>query len=109
MKKTRVLSTILALSVIVTMFAGCQNTTAATGTTKESAAGDTSGAAVQETTTAQTTGEKPTIVLSRWAGPHADDQKTVLAKYPDAIVKVDDIDYGNLKQKQIQSMSSSAD
>jgi len=109
MKKTRVLTTILALSVIVTMFAGCQNTTAATGTTKESTTGDTGGAAAQDTTTAQTTGEKPTIVLSRWAGPHADDQKTVLAKYPDAIVKVDDIDYGNLKQKQIQSMSSSAD
>ena len=55
------------------------------------------------------TTEKPTVVLSRWAGPHADDQKTVLAEYPDAIVKVDDVDYGNLKVKQIQSLSTSAD
>jgi multiple sugar transport system substrate-binding protein len=58
---------------------------------------------------AAATAEKPTVVLSRWAGPHADDQKTVLAEYPDAIVKVDDVDYGNLKVKQIQSLSTSAD
>jgi ABC-type glycerol-3-phosphate transport system substrate-binding protein len=58
---------------------------------------------------AAATAEKPTVVLSRWAGPHADDQKTVLAEYPDAIVKVDDVDYSNLKVKQIQSLSTSAD
>lgn len=50
-----------------------------------------------------------TLVISRWAGPHADDQKKVLAEYPDADVKMDDIDYGNLKQKQIQSLSTSGD
>jgi ABC-type glycerol-3-phosphate transport system substrate-binding protein len=58
---------------------------------------------------AAATAEKPTVVLSRWAGPHADDQKTVLAEYPDAIVKVDDVDYSNLKVKQIQNLSTSAD
>lgn len=50
-----------------------------------------------------------TLVISRWSGPHADDQKTVLKEYPEANVKMDDIDYGNLKQKQIQSLSTSAD
>lgn len=50
-----------------------------------------------------------TLVISRWAGPHADDQKKVLAEYSDADVKMDDIDYGNLKQKQIQSLSTSGD
>lgn len=49
------------------------------------------------------------LVISRWAGPHADDQKKVLEKYEDATVKMDDIDYGNLKQKQIQSLSTSGD
>ncbi len=53
--------------------------------------------------------DKPTIVLSRWAGPHADDQKTVAQQYTDATIKIDDIDYGNLKQKQITSLSSSAE
>jgi ABC-type glycerol-3-phosphate transport system substrate-binding protein len=53
--------------------------------------------------------DKPTIVASRWAGPHADDQKAVCQQYTDAVIKIDDIDYGNLKQKQITSMSSSAD
>lgn len=53
--------------------------------------------------------EKPTIVLSRWAGPHADDQKSVLEEYTDAEVKVDDVDYGNLKAKQVQSLTTSAD
>jgi len=51
----------------------------------------------------------PTVVASRWAGPHADDQKTVAQQYTDATIKIDDIDYGNLKQKQITSLSSSAD
>lgn len=50
-----------------------------------------------------------TLVISRWSGPHADDQKKVLEEYSDASVKMDDIDYGNLKQKQIQSLSTSAD
>ena len=53
--------------------------------------------------------EAPTVVLSRWAGPHADDQKAVAAEYEGATIKVDDIDYGNLKPKQIQSLSSTGE
>lgn len=53
--------------------------------------------------------ESPTVVTSRWAGPHADDQKEILKNFTEVNVKVDDIDYGNLKQKQIQSLSSSAE
>lgn len=52
---------------------------------------------------------KPAIVLSRWAGPHADDQKTVAGKFELADVQIDDIDYGNLKQKQTGSMAASGD
>lgn len=45
------------------------------------------------------------LIMSRWAGPHADDQKAVVAEYGAANIAMDDIDYGNLKQKQIQSLS----
>ncbi len=105
--KNRLLGTILALLMVVGMFAGCaapQNTPAATEKPSEAVVDESPA-----TEAPQADAEKPTIVLSRWAGPHADDQKTVLASYADATAKVDDIDYGNLKQKQMQSMSSSAD
>ena len=49
------------------------------------------------------------LVISRWSGPHADDQKKILAEYDGPEVKMDDVDYGNLKQKQIQSLSTSGD
>lgn len=49
------------------------------------------------------------LVVSRWSGPHADDQKKILAEYDGPEVKMDDVDYGNLKQKQIQSLSASGD
>jgi len=47
-----------------------------------------------------------TLLVSRWAGPHADYQKQIVEEYPTADVIIDDIDYGNLKQKQITSMQS---
>ena len=100
---------VVVLFIVSTAFTGigCKGITTET-TTATTTASETT---VEATTASETTeaAEKPTIVLSRWAGPHADDQKTVLAEYPDAIVKVDDVDYGNLKAKQIQSLSTSAD
>jgi ABC-type glycerol-3-phosphate transport system substrate-binding protein len=47
------------------------------------------------------------LLISRWAGPHADFQKQVVAKYQGASVRIDDIDYGSLKQKQITSFQAS--
>ena len=43
------------------------------------------------------------LLISRWAGPHADDLKDVVAGYPDGEVIVDDIAYGSLRQKQLTS------
>ncbi len=53
--------------------------------------------------------DKPSanLLISRWAGPHADFQKQVVAKYQGAAVRIDDIDYGSLKQKQITSFQAS--
>ena len=52
------------------------------------------------------TGGKPNILASRWAGPHADTQKRIVQSYPDGNVTIDDVDYGNLKQKQITSFQA---
>lgn len=105
--KNRVIGVLLALMMVMGLFAGCAAPAAQTETEPQAEAVVEEATAAPEATEAAA--ETPTIVLSRWAGPHADDQKTVAAEYSDAVIKVDDIDYGNLKQKQMQSMSSSAD
>ena len=46
------------------------------------------------------------LLVSVWAGPHADLQKQVVADYPDANVTIDDVDYGNLKAKQLTSFQA---
>ncbi len=51
---------------------------------------------------------KKTILISRWAGPHADDQKDVVKLYEKAEIVVDDIDYGSLRQKQMTSFQAAA-
>lgn len=50
--------------------------------------------------------KKANLLVSRWAGPHADFQKKVVAEYPTANVRIDDIDYGSLKQKQLTSFQA---
>jgi ABC-type glycerol-3-phosphate transport system substrate-binding protein len=50
-----------------------------------------------------------TLTVSRWAGPQADAQKTLLDEYSQqsgVTVKMDAIDYGQLKQKQTLNMST---
>jgi multiple sugar transport system substrate-binding protein len=50
--------------------------------------------------------QKPSLLVSRWAGPHADYQKEVIKGYAPASVRIDDIDYGSLKQKQLTSFQA---
>ena len=50
-----------------------------------------------------------TLTISRWAGPHADDQIEVIAQFEEATgidVVVDAIDYGQLREKQVLNMST---
>lgn len=50
-----------------------------------------------------------TLTVSRWAGPQADAQKVLLDEYSKETgiaVKLDAIDYGQLKQKQMLNMST---
>ena len=50
--------------------------------------------------------KKGSLLVSRWAGPHADYQKQLVQTYPSATVRIDDIDYGSLKQKQLTSFQA---
>jgi ABC-type glycerol-3-phosphate transport system substrate-binding protein len=50
--------------------------------------------------------ESQELLVSRWAGPHADDLKEVVEGYPYGTVTVDDIDYGSLRQKQLTSFQA---
>lgn len=50
--------------------------------------------------------EEQQLLISRWAGPHADDLKDVVADAPMGNVTVDDIDYGSLRQKQLTSFQA---
>ena len=50
-----------------------------------------------------------TLTISRWAGPHADDQIEVIKQFEEATgidVVVDAIDYGQLREKQVLNMSN---
>lgn len=53
--------------------------------------------------------ERTKVVVSRWAGDHADDMKAVAKGFTEADVVIDDIGYENLRQKQIQSLSTTGD
>ncbi|MDR3050370.1 MAG: extracellular solute-binding protein [Oscillospiraceae bacterium] len=46
------------------------------------------------------------ILVSRWAGPHADFQKVLVQDYAPDKATIDDVDYGNMKAKQVLSFQS---
>lgn len=46
------------------------------------------------------------LIVARWAGPIADDQKTVAKEYPNGTVVIDDVDYANLKQKEMLGLQA---
>ena len=48
----------------------------------------------------------PNLLVSVWAGPHADLQKEVSSTFTKSAVTIDDVDYGSLKQKQLTSFQS---
>ena len=54
------------------------------------------------------TGTKVELVISRWAGPHADDQAAILKQFENETgihVRMDAIDYFQLRQKQTLNLS----
>jgi ABC-type glycerol-3-phosphate transport system substrate-binding protein len=63
--------------------------------------------AAEEPTAAESS-EPVTLTISRWAGPHADDQIELIKQFTEETgieVQVDAIDYGQLYQKQTLNMS----
>ena len=101
MKKT--FAFLLVLILIAAAFVGCG------GSDGEEPSAPPPDAPADTGTDVADQGGDITLTMSRWAGPHADDQKTVVAEYPNATIRMDDIDYGNLKQKQIQSLSQTGE
>ncbi|MFD0681184.1 MULTISPECIES: ABC transporter substrate-binding protein [unclassified Paenibacillus] len=100
MKKTKQLVA-GSLSALL-LLSGC-----ATGDTKPAASGTNGG-----TTASSAAKEAPksdvTLTISRWAGPHADDQAELLKEFEKETgikVKMDAIDFGQLKPKQTLNMS----
>jgi multiple sugar transport system substrate-binding protein len=58
--------------------------------------------------TSTSNGSKVELVISRWAGPHADDQAAVLKQFENETgirVRMDAIDYFQLRQKQTLNLS----
>lgn len=103
-KWSMVMAAILAAGMVIS---GCAKSSGGESTGGEASEGESSSEASSGEEDSST--GDVTLVLSRWSGPHADDQKKILKEYEEAAVEMDDIDYGSLKQKQIQSLSSSAD
>lgn len=102
----KVLSTILALCMIFALCA-CGQTAAPVAPS----AGD-SAPAGEVTPSDESVGNDfsdITVAGSRWAGPNADTQKEIVKQYDNGTIVIDDIDYNNLKEKQILSMSSSGE
>ena len=53
-------------------------------------------------------GDKVELVISRWAGPHADDQAAILKQFENETgirVRMDAIDYFQLRQEQMLNLS----
>jgi ABC-type glycerol-3-phosphate transport system substrate-binding protein len=51
---------------------------------------------------------KANLLVSVWAGPHADLQKKVVSDYKKDSITIDDVDYGNLKAKQLTSFQATS-
>jgi ABC-type glycerol-3-phosphate transport system substrate-binding protein len=95
------------------LFGACSNNTSegpiTNDKTTDSATTDKSEVTSEATATQAPTVEAADLLVSVWAGPHADLQKTVIQEgYTTNAVTVDDVDYGNLKQKQLTSFQASA-
>jgi multiple sugar transport system substrate-binding protein len=61
-----------------------------------------------QTKTGSNAGGKVELVISRWAGPHADDQAAILKQFENETgihVRMDAIDYFQLRQKQTLNLS----
>lgn len=65
-----------------------------------------SSAFANGSTEASSGSKKANLLVSVWAGPHADLQKEISTGFTKAAVTIDDVDYGSLKQKQLTSFQA---
>lgn len=101
---------LLTILMAASIMAGCATPTAAptVAATQAPAVQPATAAPATAAPATQAPAEPITLTISRWAGPHADDQIEVLKKFTQETgiqVKVDAIDYGQLYEKQTLNMS----
>lgn len=96
----------VVLGAVIVFSSACSGNTGGTG---EQTAGQESGTSAEVTKKAVQNETEAELLVSVWAGPHADLQKTVISDgYAGNKVIVDDVDYGNLKQKQLTSFQAAS-
>ena len=115
MKKLRILLSLLVVICILFTTACSANEDSGTNTTPDSNtetnvstddSGETDDTASDDANSNE--GDSSELLMSVWAGPHADLQKVIVADYPNGSVTVDDVDYGNLMQKQLTSFQAAS-
>lgn len=106
MKKSAKLFTLLLVSFMV-LLAGCGGTASQTPPASGAEASPAETSAAPAVSTAEPAA-KADLLVSRWAGPHADFQKEIVKEYAGGKITIDDVDYGNLKQKQLLSFQAAA-
>lgn len=93
------------MAAVMLMCGGCASVSKPIETTE--AAGSEAPSAEPGKEEGKKTALQEELLVSVWAGPHADLQKTTIAdSYEANKVTVDDVDYGNLKQKQLTSFQA---
>jgi len=110
----KLLPLFLAIALFATALVGCTPATPVPATSAPEEVQPTTPPVVEPTNppaaepTEAPAAEPVTLTISRWAGPHADDQIELIKQFTEETgitVKVDAIDYGQLYQKQTLNMS----
>ena len=107
--KKRWMAAIMAAMMACSACSGGSSGGGSTAAPQPEAKTEAKDTAAAETEAQAPAAEGSDLLVSVWAGPHADLQKTVISEgYTANPVTVDDVDYGNLKQKQLTSFQAAS-
>lgn len=94
---------LVVLLAIAMMIATC----ACAPTTPASSVGESKTSKVEEISSEASESTEPKeLLVSRWGGATADYQKEMVKKYTAATITIDDVDYNDMKAKQLLSFQS---
>ncbi len=107
-KRNAMAAVVMAMAMVCTACSGGGGTSTTTAASQAETAAETEAASSEAAAETEAQGGKD-LLVSVWAGPHADLQKQVIRdNYTANEVTVDDVDYGNLKQKQLASFQAAS-